>query len=515
MPYLNSDSSAPNQSEQDKKQNETAAAGDQITSATPTLSGGGGSSQTPIGPSQGQVAGSPKGTSSGQFTNLQSYLNANAGNNAAAPINIKIGDLAGKAESDLQSTQNTFDQQAQAGSTDYNQDLINNAVKDPLKYAGNTDLTNQFHAQLNDTYKGPNQLQDITNYSRQPGQDIQNYAQQTKNAPGQFQLLQKLVGRPTYTQGEQNLDQLLLQAPNAQASLNKTYDQYGQELNKFDTAETSATQQAQARAAQAQQASTAARTGVNTATSGIQDPINAAIQAKQAEALRDTQIAKTGISGKTNITQMDPLAQQWGITGSTMDALPGLIPDESITNQANFTYGVDPTNSQYLSLRNPNQFNATTMTTPEQQSRLNALAQLGQTQNTFASNDPNTLGSMINTSPYTFNRTAYQNAVNDAKTQYLDKFAKMASAAAPGIVQQGSRTNGQINNQEEANFRNVLNGVRDLNQQYGLPGMGVKGATIGPGNVVDSNAISPVGQINQTHELIKWLQQHGYTNYPS
>jgi hypothetical protein len=81
-------------------------------SSAPTMIGGGQSSQTP----QSTPAQTAKAPSSGSFTNLKSYLQANQGNRIASAAGQRIQNVGASAQKSIGQAQNVFGQKMEAGS---------------------------------------------------------------------------------------------------------------------------------------------------------------------------------------------------------------------------------------------------------------------------------------------------------------------------------------------------------------------------------------------------------------
>lgn len=157
----------------------------------------------------------PEATSSGRFTNLTNYLNANKNYNA--PQGGLAGQVVGglqqqgnQIQQNLGTAQNQFNQDANAGRTQYNEDLINQAITNPYAVANNTDQLNQFTKQRDAAYTGPQGI----DQSNQLRNQTQNYQQQTsgaQNENGRFSVLRNMFNTPQYNQGQQKLDNVFLQ----------------------------------------------------------------------------------------------------------------------------------------------------------------------------------------------------------------------------------------------------------------------------------------------------------------
>lgn len=162
----------------------------------------------------------PQGTSSGRYTNISNYLKANQGYNQAQ------GGLAGKIGGNIQQEQQKtadaiaqsktqFGQASQQGRNQFNQGLYGQATGDAANFVQDPKLMQQFQQMRENNYSGPN---DLTNAQALQGQvgNIQDLTNQTGSEGGRFNLLRQMFNKPSYTSGQQRLDQLLLQGNQGQ-----------------------------------------------------------------------------------------------------------------------------------------------------------------------------------------------------------------------------------------------------------------------------------------------------------
>lgn len=187
--------------------------------ATPT---GGGTATT----GTGQVSEATP-SSSGLFTNLSAYLNANptggtsVEQTAAAPITnaVNTGTTA------LQNASTGFNNAVTSGTDSYNPSLVSSFVSNPSG-ASPTDVTN-LENQVAGKYTGPTSFEG-TSYGTTAQNAIQTASEQANlanTAGGQEQLLRESnANQPTqYTNGGLNLDQFLMAAsPDASSALSNT-----------------------------------------------------------------------------------------------------------------------------------------------------------------------------------------------------------------------------------------------------------------------------------------------------
>lgn len=175
------------------------------------------------------TAAAPKANQSGQFTNLQQYLNANqgGGQNISGAINQNANNQANAANNTVNNTNSTIGNQIQQENQNIAQasgyaNTINNGGAASL-FGGYNTGNNQFNDQsgfqnFQQLASGANngaQLSQQVNQSLQPVQGIvnnlNNFANEGNTEQGRFNLLQQTLGRAGYNQGQQSLDQALLQ----------------------------------------------------------------------------------------------------------------------------------------------------------------------------------------------------------------------------------------------------------------------------------------------------------------
>lgn len=162
-----------------------------------------------------QNAAAPKPvTSSGSWTNLNQYLDANK--EQASQMGSEIARTVETAASGAQNKINSLASEKQ------NLSAVdpNNYLADPTK---NTDGDIQTYQKLKGTggYEGPNDISGTANYADalKNTQDAYQKVQNAGSEEGRIQLLQDQYKRPTYTRGAQVLDNSLLQG-NAESKQN-------------------------------------------------------------------------------------------------------------------------------------------------------------------------------------------------------------------------------------------------------------------------------------------------------
>jgi hypothetical protein len=165
-----------------------------------------------------QTMAQPGTSSSGRFTNMQKIMQANkpAASKLAGAVTGQVGQEIGKAEtksdeasgfrSAVQAEQNRLGQAQQ---------LNTNIKADPTQL-NDQDISSARNFMMNQT--GQQALQQIGTQSQQglvnanvAAQQAQQMQQRLGSESGRFGLLRQALAKPTYTQGQQKLDQLLLQ----------------------------------------------------------------------------------------------------------------------------------------------------------------------------------------------------------------------------------------------------------------------------------------------------------------
>lgn len=176
--------------------------------------------------STGQGIGGTKSSTSGRATNLQSYLQANQGAKIGEEVGQKLQSTASQIGQNVSKAREDLRQQAYgAGGTPGNatggefgrlgqyQQYAQQIQQDPTK------LSEQQIADFQKIRTGQYQTPEVQNLPQlqAQSQQAQQMTQLAGTEPGRFELLRQTFGRPTYSTGQQRLDQLLLQTNRGQA----------------------------------------------------------------------------------------------------------------------------------------------------------------------------------------------------------------------------------------------------------------------------------------------------------
>lgn len=384
------------------------------------LSGGGGGFAGQASPQGGAAGGSNQPASSGGWTNLNSYLSANADQGQA------VGQtLANNVDQSAQNAQGALNQNV----SDYNKQYsalptqeqahtnIQNTLGNLEQVNSDPSQVSQYQSYLNNSYdygggasapssfqnvKGANGQSDYSNTQQAYNTASQNL-QNTQSESGRDLLLQNQYGSngQQYNQGEQAFDQLLLQQnPGNQAALNNTYQKYqgsilpGANTNGLSNDIYQASQAADTTAQNWKNTSAAIQNEANTALQGSigshAGDVQSQLAKAQAQRDADYQAVAQGLKGN-NLTPMQ--LQQLGLTDGTQ------------------TYGVDM--GQFLSQEGP-ALNANQTASASDYANAKALQALASGQ-TYAQSANLGLGAAPQNSDipaaYTFNKGAFTQAI--------------------------------------------------------------------------------------------------------
>lgn len=407
----------------DQDDDQTDSQADQTKSDDSSVSLGGGGSGVataggnPVATQPGQ-AGKP--SSSGSWTNLQSYLDANSDQGAQVGSQIAgtVNQQAQTAQSDVNSAASDFQNNVNSSTINADPDAVNKAISDATSAkAGSTLDPNDvsgYQAQANATYNGPTDFTQEQGYG-QAQQDL-NTAQQSVAETGSEAGRDVLLGNQYknssangYNQGEQNLDQLLLESSQGgKAALQPLANQWSglsTALGNATTTENAAAQSAAATDAATQQAAQAALTG---ATTGFQTNLTNAATAAAASAPHDWSQLMTDLS-------------DGNLTPSELAA----VNAQGLNTGAN-TYDLFKDPTQYFT-----ENSAPTMyqtATADQYAQAAALAQLaGQTDSTFLPSEQASQAGTAN--PFTFQGNKFDQAQQTAARAYATALAPLTTAA--------------------------------------------------------------------------------------
>ena len=407
-------------------------------------------------PGQGATGGSTSKsdtpTSSGSFTNLQSYLNANQDQNFGSQLASKVQNTVDQANQAQSNADTQFKGIVDQNTVNPNQDLINSAISDPTTFVSNQQNVDAFNQQKNANYSGPNSLSDessLYNNAYQTTQNAQQAANATQNEGGRFALLNQYFNAPSYSQGEQNLDQFLVSADptagkafqNVQQNANQAQQNWNNQLSADQGYASQAAQTTNSAATAARNALGIDASGNFTGVAGTNgDYTNGGAIGNLYNQINDAATADQSAYNTQNAAVQQALKS---------DNLSGLTPDElnqlGLSNFSGPLWDVSPAN--FLTINNnASSVNPQTVANAEQYAQMAALSQLAGTPDTLLPNS--SLAGTAPTQGYTFNTPAFQSAINDSQNAFQQSLTK-----APSI----SSINGSINSSTGYNISAAAN----------------------------------------------------------
>lgn len=222
-------------------------------------------------------AGSEDGkTSSGSFTNLNSYLDANKSLGFGQQVAGRVAGTVDSADQAQQQADQGFRSQADAATVKKDDNILQGVKTDATSIA-NDDAKRASYEKMRDArYAGPQNLVDTDLYepASSATEKAWSTATQTKDEGGRKAYLNQEygagAGRYGYTAGQQKLDNLLIQQdPDSKKAFEDSWQKAGKTKDNFGALTSSLNQYAQQRAGETADTRNAAR-----GTLGIDDAGN-------------------------------------------------------------------------------------------------------------------------------------------------------------------------------------------------------------------------------------------------
>lgn len=367
----------------------------------PAPAGGVSSGGTPSTQPYTAPQSSTSGRGSGRFTNIQKYLTANQGGGQQIQQGIEnqANKQADQIRQGIASAQQNFNQTYQP-----EQQRLTGAqplIQNTLQQAGTSQLTPDQIKQFQQLASGKGDYTQLSGLQNVPdASKLQAMSDMAGTEQGRFGLLSQAYQTPTYSHGQQKLDQLLFQLQRPQALQQSLQSLSGQVGNE----QTAATQAATKQAADLQTLGQAAQTQATTGLTGAQSELEKAVtgRATQSQTESDelknlmTKALSGGLNSPEEINRATQLAQKAGVNlnQKVYDLNTAFKPDQFLT---------------------PQQFTASNVATDPERAKAAALAQLAGGEQTFlAGQAPTTiptLGGVVN-------QDALQKAITNRKDVY-------------------------------------------------------------------------------------------------
>lgn len=453
-----------NQDEEDDKQKNQASGEVQLGPESGT--------QDP-GDSKTQNSGTG-GTSSGAFTNLQSYLDANKSLNFGSSVAGQVQKNVDTANQSQKDAATGFKQDVDQQTIATNPDLIQQVGTDATAITSDPQKTSDFLRMRNAQYGGPNNLVDEGDrYKAVSGatNTAQQDAEATKSEGGRKALLDKDygagVGRYDYTPGQKNLDNLLIQNdPTAR----KSFDTVQQNAAGAGAGFQSLKDQLQSYAGQAKATTGATRAATRSAL-GIDDagniisengkPNSGAIGSLYGKLASNTQEKQSAYdTASAHIKNAIATKDLSGLTPEERQMLGAQLPESQGYYRAN--------PSDYLNFAPREDINLGSTASKEDAARMDALSQLadqgtnpfldsskaGTAPTDYANFDQDRFSGTINSNKATFE--GKQNSLNDEIKSIWNTPVPITGAGNPI-------------EQKQAAIQAKYDELNSLRSYYGLP----------------------------------------------
>lgn len=416
-------------------------------------------------------AGTSEQKSSGRWTNVNDYLNANRDSGLGS-------NLVGKVEGEVTGAKQTqtdagteFGQRVNSATTAFDPTLVGRATTDSANFVSNANDVAAFKNQRDAEYKGPNNFSDASDlFSRAQGATSKAAAKagNLQSEGGRSQLLDNYFGRQGYNAGQKSLDGLVATSadPNAfaegAARVGAGADSARSSLNQM--AENLGAQASVARGNtentrnQTRNALGITATGDRSGTGALGD-LNAATQKQYTDAIAKRDADYGAAKSELGSPARDATLQRLGYSGG-----------ESL-------YGVDPTKSLFKK-----NTTAVDLTSAEQRSKMKALSQLSDLGDEYAGAgenpgelfglDSNALGGRVATAKTQYEGLSKQitDSAADISSRRQEIASYLNSGGSKPIDFSPTRLNAEIA-ALDAQLKDLLSRHSSLNEEYGLPAL--------------------------------------------
>ena len=367
---------------------------------------------------------SPNQTRMSPFTDVASYLDANKeqGIGLGQKVNERISQEGTAAKAGAEEVSGSFKSAVDAGTFRPNEEEVNAAAADPIKYSATPENVGRFNNAAKGIYTGPAALEELPGYT--PAQSAAEKANRTSklldSTAGRQELVSGFQKNPT--RGKSSFDAMIFgQNPDAIASAKETAVQFG-DLENFLAGKAAEAGAYAGQAAADRDASKAMITEKFTGEGGamptLKNDVDTAVQSRR-QALSDI------ISG---------LPSQIGDYSWTPDELKALGIDESaVAGLAPYAstlqgqHGVSIIPSSYFSQEViPDYVTPENTVTPEQIAKYNALAALLGQESDFISEEQRAAAAQVPDKLGSLNIGALsgdlRNTLSSKDQQFLSKY---------------------------------------------------------------------------------------------
>lgn len=432
-----------------------------------------------------QNIGTPKPVQrSGSWTNLNTYLDANKDNaiNLGNTISQNISNQGDQVRTGIQNASNDFNSQVDknlisnlVGAKQDASNIVKQARESNRESQINDSNVDRFKEISNASYKGPNSL-DASQYyqdTQSKLNKVSGYKNNASSDEGRFSILKEMFDRPRYSQGQKNLDNLLLSGnQNAKKSIESAADSLSDLQGAWEKANSDALSLSDSRMKEMNDVKQFARNELSSNRDARTNEVNLELQdiqnkwSDEYNHYNDLLSAYTG--GDLNLTKSE--AEKLGLlrtatpqtmTGVRQKVTAEQAPQYADTQLFNILNGVSP--STYLDLA---AYDANKVISQDQFVQLAALDRLANQFGLGSSskfNDEGQAGTLSLTNNFDASRfgkgaDAAQNAFNE--------YAKGANFTGTGIATEGYDSS-WFSRDEETSIANLHANLADFLKNSG------------------------------------------------
>jgi len=330
--------------------------------------------------------GPAKPSSSGQFTNLQSYLDSNKG--FGGQVAGKVEGITDRFDQAQTGMDTGFRGQVDEETVREDEDIYGQVSAEPTTVASNRDAREAWEGMRDASYRGPQHVSDTEDlYSETlSAESSARQASEASETPGgRKAFLKAEYGRPDYTQGQVKLDQLLLQNdPAATEAFQTARGKYGEASDRWRDLQGSLNQYGQAGKATTEATRKRSRDLI-----GIDDAGNytgwdeyGGTAETGGGLIGDLDRTVEGRVGEMRGAQeRDRLSAETGLTERDLDQIPEYVREAILSVSGGPKHSLYKTPmEEYLGNIQLNRHN---VATEDQAARMKALSSLADLENTF------------------------------------------------------------------------------------------------------------------------------------
>ncbi len=362
-------------------------------------------------------------SSSGQYTNLQAYLDANKGINQGQALAGKVNTEIDEAEAAQTQSDTNFRNLVKQNMVAEDQSIYDKIRRSPVELTqqDRDAFTNMRTAQ----YKGPKSLSDdFTDYvnAQKENSEAIQAGKATQSESGRMALLKQYYGRPDYTGGQQKLDQLLVQNDEgANSAFASAKERAEKQSTNFGTLKDSLNQYAQQAAETTSNTAKNATGFINQQQQDLEGSLKSNYQNELARIDKEyNDINRALASGKITQSQAKKLR---------LDASQGAVKLYGQNPLSYLNKSASPTLSQFAS--------------KDDAAKYQALADLAGRQNTLLTS-PEQFGTYDPNQAVTFDTNRFQNDVTGNQARFNEAMnRKIIGGGAQNIAEQDADLGGE------------------------------------------------------------------------